>query len=255
MIQIGRQGFASCKSGCWLWRISPYGDFFVKFFGKIHFLVTMSDIKKIMQETLKELIQKMEKIQEEMRAKYDEMAKKYGYEFEKKKIKFSQKFRIENKKEKISAWKYVASKNFRFLISMPFIYGMIIPAIILDICITIYQQTAFRLYRIPLVKRNDYIIFERKYLDYLNWIEKINCLYCSYVNGLFAYSVEIAARTERFWCPIKAASKPRFTHSWYKEFADYGNAAEWKEKSSSHENGFIDSFGDPVCIPGKNLSE
>lgn len=158
----------------------------------------------------------------------------------------------EDERKNYSSWKYNLSRNLRFLISMPFIYGMIFPAIILDICITIYQQTAFRLYKIPLVRRKDYIIFERKYLDYLNWIEKINCLYCSYVNGLFAYSVEIAARTERFWCPIKAASRPRFTHDWYKDFAEYGNANEWKRKSGDLENSFLDSFGDEVCIPGKN---
>ena len=140
---------------------------------------------------------------------------------------------------------------------MPFIYGMIVPAVILDICTTVYQHVAFRLYRIPRVKRGDYIVFERKYLDYLNFVEKIHCLYCSYVNGLFAYCVEIAARTERFWCPIKAASKPRFTHSWYKQFADYGNPDEWKERSSSHEGAFLDSYGDPVVLSekGKNPAE
>lgn len=135
---------------------------------------------------------------------------------------------------------------------MPFIYGMIIPAFFLDITTTLYQYIAFRLYKIPLVKRSDYIIFERKYLDYLNWIEKINCLYCSYVNGLFAYCVEVAARTERFWCPIKAASKPRFTHAWYTQFADYGNPDEWKGKSSDQEKAFFDSYGEMVLISEKN---
>lgn len=199
-----------------------------------------------MKETLKDLIIKIEALQAEMKEKYDEMAKKYGYEFEKRKIRFQEGFRMEHRKEKISAWKYTLSTNFRFILSMPFIYGMIIPAIFLDICTTIYQHTAFRLYRIPRVRRSDYIIFERRYLDYLNWIEKVNCLYCSYVNGLFAYCVEVAARTERFWCPIKAASRPRFTHAWYKEFADYGNAKEWREKSTDYEKSFLDSYGDKV---------
>jgi hypothetical protein len=42
--------------------------------------------------------------------------------------------------------------------------------------------------------------------------------------------VEIAARTERYWCPIKAAKNPRYAHAWYKDFADYGSPKEWKEK-------------------------
>ena len=47
---------------------------------------------------------------------------------------------------------------------MPFIYFMIIPTIVLDIFLFIYQQTAIRLYKIPLVKRSDYLIFDRKQL-------------------------------------------------------------------------------------------
>jgi hypothetical protein len=74
---------------------------------------------------------------------------------------------------------------------MPFIYMMIIPTLIIDIFLFVYQQTCFRLYGIPLVKRRDYITAERKHLDYLNWIQKINCLYCSYVNGIFSYAVEV----------------------------------------------------------------
>lgn len=121
---------------------------------------------------------------------------------------------------------------------MPFIYGMLIPALILDIALMIYQYTAFTLYRIPYVRRDEYFIYERRFLDYLNLIQKMNCLYCSYMNGLFAYAVEIGARTERYWCPLKASQKPHTTHAWYKEFADYGNPEEWKEKISHNDTAF-----------------
>jgi hypothetical protein len=86
---------------------------------------------------------------------------------------------------------------------------MIIPALILDIFLFVYQQTAMRLYKIPLAKRSEYIVFDRKHLKYLNLMQKINCLYCSYVNGLFSYAVEVAGRTERYWCPIKAARRKK----------------------------------------------
>jgi hypothetical protein len=116
---------------------------------------------------------------------------------------------------------------------------MIIPTIILDFFVTIYQAVCFPLYRIPKVKRRDFIVYDRRFLDYLNWIEKVHCLYCTYVNGLFAYAVEIAGRTERYWCPIKAAHKPKFHHGWYSDFADYGNPEEWKEKFNQ-EKAFVD---------------
>lgn len=64
------------------------------------------------------------------------------------------------------------------------------------------------------------------------------------MNGLFAYSVEIAARTERYWCPLKAAHKPRFSHGWYHDFADYGNPEEWNKKFHDEDAAFVDAYGD-----------
>jgi hypothetical protein len=121
---------------------------------------------------------------------------------------------------------------------MPFIYGMIIPALFLDACLFVYQQTALRLYKIPLVKRSDYIQFDRKHLSYLNIMQKINCLYCSYVNGLFQYAVEIAGRTEKYWCPIKAARRKAGSHNWEQYFADYGNPEEFKKVFNSNKEFF-----------------
>lgn len=102
-----------------------------------------------MKETLKEILQKIEKLQDEMRARYDEMAKKYGYAFEKRKVRFQEAFRAENRKEKISVWRYVISKNLRFIISMPFIYGMIFRRLF-SICVSqftskpLFDCTEFR---------------------------------------------------------------------------------------------------------------
>ena len=83
---------------------------------------------------------------------------------------------------------------------------------------------------------------------YLGWYFKLQCLYCSYVNGLFAYSVEIGARTERYWCPIKSAHKPRFSHWWYQDFADYGSPEQWSEKFSDEDKAFIDSWDTDKCF-------
>lgn len=54
--------------------------------------------------------------------------------------------------------------------------------------------------------------------------------------------------SERYWCPIKAAHKPRFSHGWYKDFADYGNPEDWKEKSVAGETAFRDSYGEPCFL-------
>ena len=182
-----------------------------------------------MKSTISRILQEIENKRKELAEEYERIKKKYNFEYIKWKITFSKQQKLENKKKKRSIWKTTKSTTFREYISIPFIYSMMIPAVILDLFLFMYQQTAMRLYRIPLVKRSDYITLERKHLDYLNWVEKLNCIYCSYVNWLFAYAVEIAWRTEKYWCPIKHAKKMTSSHNWEKYFADYGDADWFKE--------------------------
>lgn len=183
-----------------------------------------------MDSRIKIIQQKIDELSAALQREYARLAEKYGFSFKRKKVVFVDASRKRNKAFRIPAWRYLIPQNVKHLLSLPFIYSMIIPSVILDAFITLYQTVAFPLCGIPRVKHRDYIVFDRQFLDYLNWVQKVHCVYCTYVNGLFAYSVEIAGRTERYWCPIKAARKPRAPHSWYPDFADYGNPEEWNQK-------------------------
>jgi hypothetical protein len=87
-------------------------------------------------------------------------------------------------KQKLAS--YVAEARPMVVLTAPVIYSMIIPFVILDVFISIYQAVCFSTYRIEKVRRSDYITFDRKQLSYLNALEKFNCVYCSYGNGLLA---------------------------------------------------------------------
>ena len=142
---------------------------------------------------------------------------------------------IENRKryQKISLkefFLYFKEIPFLTLITSPFIYAMIIPAWILDIFLFVYQNINFRVYKIPFVKRENYIVYDRGSLEYLHPIEKLGCVYCSYFNGLMAYSSEIAARTELYFCPIKHKKRLAYRHNYYRFFVKYGDAEEYREK-------------------------
>lgn len=184
-----------------------------------------------MQSNINEILKKIEALQKDLSKEYEDLLKKYSFQIKQGKIEFIDSIRKKNLLLKQNLLSYIFTADFRNIISMPFIYSMIIPMVLLDIFLFMYQTICFPLYRIPKAKRSDYITFDRRFLNYLNLIQKINCLYCSYGNGVFNYAVEIAARTERYWCPIKSATKPRFTHGYYSQFADYGDA-----------NGFIEVF-------------
>lgn len=191
-----------------------------------------------MQSKISEILKKFESLRQDLEKEYSRVRQEYGYSIKQKKVVFLEEFARRNGKFREGFFHMLFNVPMRHLLAMPFIYMMIIPAIVLDIFLTAYQYTALPLYRIPRVKREDYFIYERRFLSYLNWFEKLNCLYCSYVNGLFAYAVEIAARTERYWCPLKAAHHPKFTHSLYHDFADYGNPEEWVKKYHENEQAF-----------------
>jgi hypothetical protein len=116
------------------------------------------------------------------------------------------------------------------ILTAPFIYALIVPLILLDLCVSLYQAVCFPVYGIPKAKRADYFVFDRHHLAYLNALEKLNCAYCSYANCLIAYVREIAARTEQYWCPIKHARRVVGSHPRYLTFDDYGNAEGYQQR-------------------------
>lgn len=188
-----------------------------------------------MKSKINIILSEIDKKKEELKSEYHKLMDKYGFTFSMGKIIFNSDRIKENKKYKKTIFQSIFSAKFREILSIPFIYSMIITAIFLDLMLFVYQQTAFRLYMIPLVKKSDYIIHDRRQLDYLNIIQKINCMYCSYVNWLFSYAVEIWWRTERYWCPIKHAKKAISSHEWEKYFADYWDA-EWFRETFCKDN-------------------
>lgn len=125
---------------------------------------------------------------------------------------------------------YIFGARLLHILTAPLIYAMIFPALIADLCLSLYQSVCFPIYGIPKVSRKDHIILDRHYLRYLNHIERLNCDYCSYFNGLASYMSEIAARTEQYWCPIKHASGKARPHSRYQHFCDYGDAEAYRSR-------------------------
>ena len=90
-------------------------------------------------------------------------------------------------------------------LTTPVIFALAIPLALLDLFVTAYQRVCFPVYGIERVRRARYFTLDRHRLPYLSALEKVNCTYCSYANGVLAYAREVTARTESYWCPIKHA--------------------------------------------------
>lgn len=123
------------------------------------------------------------------------------------------------KMRKILPW-----RRMRFCLSMPFIYLMIVPFLFLDLCLEVYHHVCFPLFGMSLVKRSQYFIFDRHKLPYLKPLERLNCLYCDYANGLSYYFFAIIAETEGFWCGIRHRKKTGYsTPGHHEDYLPYGD--------------------------------
>jgi hypothetical protein len=188
------------------------------------------EVRKIMPkatETEHLILERIRDLENELLATTKERAQALRYRLEKGKAHFDDWVVHEHRKLRRGLIGYVLHGRALALLTAPLIYAVFIPFALLDLFITIYQAICFPVYGVPKVRRADYLVFDRGRLAYLNLLEKINCLYCSYANGLCAYVAEIAARTEQHWCPIKHAQPIRTPHSRYRRFFDYGDAASY----------------------------
>lgn len=118
-------------------------------------------------------------------------------------------------------------RRFRHIISAPFIYSAIIAFVVLDFFLEVYHRICFPLYGLKYVNRREYIRIDRHRLQYLNGIQKLNCVYCGYGNGLLQYAIAIVAETEKYWCSIKHKEDPGqifYPPQHHKTFLPYGDA-------------------------------
>lgn len=138
----------------------------------------------------------------------------------------------------------------RHILSAPFIYGMVIPLVILDVFLEAYHRVCFPLYGIPRLDRSHYIRIDRHKLAYLRGFEKVNCTYCGYANGLLRYATIIAAETERYWCGIKHSPTKNFVEpKHHRDFLPYGDE-DALVKFISRED-FFQEEGDSITITEK----
>ena len=174
-----------------------------------------------MRSKISEILGKIDGLKKELYKEYERLAWEYEFFIRNKRIIFSEKIKKYQSSKRENLFHYVFTADLKNLLSVPFIYSMIFPAVFLDVFLVVYQHTAFRLYWIPRVSRKDYFIYDRRFLKYLNLLQKFNCIYCSYVNWLFAYAVEVWSRTEQYWCPIKHAMNTELWHKYSKHYADF----------------------------------
>lgn len=169
-------------------------------------------------------------LENELSTAIEEQGSRLRYQLNGKRVIFEQEIEEAHQAAKLSVLRWFMTVRPQNYLTMPIIYGLAIPLLLFDICVSFYQATCFPIYKIAKVKRANYFVLDHQHLAYLNFIEKIHCMYCSYAVGLLAYAQEITARTEQYFCPIKHARKIHAAHSRYDRFLDYGEADNFHGK-------------------------
>lgn len=178
-----------------------------------------------MKQHIDELLQRVQALQEELEEEY----RKAREDLEVRRAQLAEDFLRQQRRYKTGLFRFLRRTRFLVALTSPIIYLGWIPFLLMDLFVTLYQAVCFPIYRIPKVRRSDYLVFDREDLPYLNIIEKFNCFYCSYGNGVAAYTREVAARTEQYWCPIKHARRIRAAHDCYPNFFDHGDAEAFRQ--------------------------
>jgi len=150
-------------------------------------------------EKVRQLMAQINVLEDELRAVLHRAEVPLFYHLDGKRIKFDHTVREAHRRSKTGLLRWLVKSRPPTVAVAPVIYGLILPLLLLDLGLTVYQAICFPVYRINKVNRSDYIVMDRWHLSYLNFMEKFNCAYCAYANGLLAYGTEIAARTEQYW--------------------------------------------------------
>ncbi|OGT07142.1 MAG: hypothetical protein A2143_12055 [Gallionellales bacterium RBG_16_57_15] len=183
-----------------------------------------------MNSRIRQILDQITTLEDELQKAVEEQQERLRYQIEGKRITFEHTIREAHLKARMGIFHWFLTVRPQNYLTAPIVYGMIVPLALFDLCISFYQLTCFPIYRVAKVRRANYIMLDHQHLAYLNIIEKVDCMYCSYAVGLLGYAQEITARTEQYFCPIKHARKMLNANARYEHFLDYGEADNFHDK-------------------------
>ncbi|MBI5178074.1 MAG: hypothetical protein HZA04_02295 [Nitrospinae bacterium] len=183
-----------------------------------------------MNPRIQQLQESIQRLEEELEKELLILRERFSYTVEERRIRFQQSVAEYHRRLRKNVARFFFEARPGIVLVSPVILGMFIPIAMFDLCVGIYQAICFPVYGIKKVPRSAFIVMDRHHLQYLNAMERLNCAFCSYANGVVGWARQVAARTEGYWCPIKHAQSIRDAHPEYAGFEEFGDAEGFRER-------------------------
>lgn len=187
-----------------------------------------------MTSPLEQLSKRIRDLEDALEADLEEKRRRFRYRLDRSRVVFEEDVLARHRAARERLSSFLSRTRILVVLTAPFIYVLIVPLVLLDLFVSLYQAVCFPVYGIPKVPRRDHVVIDRQNLAYLNALQKLNCVYCGYANGLIGWVREVASRTEAFWCPIKHARRVAEPHLRYPGFADFGDERDFRGQLEAH---------------------
>lgn len=183
-----------------------------------------------MDREFDQLLARLRALEDEIKRKVVAGRTQLNYRLDHGRVEFAAGVLAQHRRLRTGLARYLRDSRLGFMATAPFVYALVLPLLLLDAAVVLYQAVCFRAWGLAPVSRGDYVVIDRHHLAYRNGVENLNCAYCGYANGVLALAREVASRTEQYWCPAKHARAVKGAHSRYRGFADYGDAAGYRRR-------------------------
>jgi hypothetical protein len=108
-----------------------------------------------MNEQISHILAQMAALEEELRSVVHDQENRMFFRINGKRVEFERSVKAAHKRLKKGFFRWLVTDRPQNLITGPLIYGMAIPLLMLDACVSFYQWACFPIYGIVKVRRSD----------------------------------------------------------------------------------------------------
>jgi len=101
---------------------------------------------------IQDLIDQFNQIKKNLEMDVESKRKQFDYQFNKKRIIFEKVLLKAHKKLKTGSLRYLFNANLLTIITAPLIYMLIVPLLLLDLFVSLYQAICFPIYKVKKLK-------------------------------------------------------------------------------------------------------